>query len=318
MRVLVTGISGFVGLHLAQRLVSDGYDVTGVVRRHSQLSSLGFANVSCFSINDIATERDWSILLDSIDMVVHLAARVHVMRDRAVDPLQAFRRVNVLATKRLANAAVTAGVVRFVYVSSIKVNGERTSGRPFVADDVPAPEDPYAMSKLEAEELLSELGEQSETDFVTIRPPLVYGPRVRGNFERLINLVRTGLPLPLAAIKNRRSMVSVTNLVDFIVTCLQHPRAAGHTFLVSDGCDWSTPELVSEIALMMGKRPRLIPVPVSILRMMGSTLGIRAAVDRLCDSLQIDIEKNRDLLQWVPVQSKKSALRMTIEENTSV
>lgn len=317
MRVLITGISGFIGYHLAHRLVADGHDVIGVVRKYPNSFSSDFAGISYLAVGDITTVEYWPEKLRGVDAVIHLAARVHVMRDRATDPLHAFRRVNVLATEQLAQAAVAAGVTRFVYISSVKVNGERTSGRPFVAEDAPAPEDPYAMSKLEAEQLLGRLRGESQTEFVTIRPPLVYGPHVRGNLNRLIKLVQKGLPLPLAAIENQRSMVSVTNLVDFVMHCLIHPKAANQTFLVSDGCDWSTPELVSEIALLMGKDPRLVAVPVPLLKKTGRILGLGGVVDRLCDSLQVSIEKNRDLVQWTPVQSKEEALRTTVEERTA-
>lgn len=312
MRILVTGVSGFIGRHLVRRLLMDGHDTIGVIRERTQPVDSGLEGVSLFTVDDISKERDWSSKLDNTDAVVHLAARVHVMREAATDPLQAFRNVNSLGTRLLAEAVVAAGVSRFVYLSTIKVNGERTLDSPFTADDVPAPKDPYAISKLEAEQVLKELSSKSLTEFVTIRPPLVYGPHVRGNLERLMKLVQVGLPLPLAGISNRRSMVSIDNLVDFISSCLTHPRAANQTFLVSDGCDWSTPELVAEIAASMGKRSVLFPLPIDLVKRAAGIFGARPMVNRLCDSLQISIAKNHELLQWAPVQSKEEALQVTV------
>lgn len=314
MRVLVTGVSGFIGSHLARRLLADGHAVVGVVRRRSaSAGAVDLAGVDLVEIEDLASEADWAGKLRGVDAVVHLAARVHVMRETAADPLQRFRAVNVDGTLRLAQAAAAAGVGRFVYLSTIKVNGERTAGRPFTAEDEPAPQGPYALSKLEAEQALHALGRRSDTGFVIIRPPLVYGPGVKGNFERLLRLVARGVPLPLGSVRNRRSMVAVDNLVDLILTCLVHPRAAGQTFLVADGDDWSTPELVDAIAGLLNKPGRLLPVPVWLLEAVASLLGRRAAIDRLTDSLQVDIGKTRELLQWNPVQAPHEALRLTVD-----
>ena len=312
MRILITGVSGFIGRHLVQRLQMDGHELIGVVREKSKLGDLNLGSISLFTVADISRLEHWHAKLDSVDAIVHLAACVHVIRKTASDTLQAFRDVNVTGTRRLAEAAVAAKVPRFVYLSTIKVNGDRTVGLPFTADDTPAPEGPYATSKLEAEQVLKGLINQSSTEFVTIRPPLVYGPNVRGNLERLMKLVRIGLPLPLAAVTNQRSMVSIGNLVDFISTCLMHQRAANQTFLVSDGYDWSTPELIANIAASMGKQPKLFPLPVSLMKRFSNILGAETVVERLCDSLQISITKNQKILQWVPVQSKKEALQITV------
>lgn len=312
MRILLTGISGFIGRPLAARLVADGHSVVGAVRRQSVWS--GVAGVERLEIDDLANEAGWSAKLKAVDAVVHLAARVHVMRETEIDPLARFREVNVQGTRRLAEAAAAAGVGRFVYLSTVKVNGERTTGRPFAADDKPAPQDPYAISKLEAEQALRETGDWSAMEIVIVRPPLVYGPGVKGNLERLLQAVARGIPLPLGAIDNRRSMVSIGNLVDFVATCLAHPRAAGQTFLVADGEDLSTPALITAIAEAMHRPARLFPVPVRWLKGAAVLLGRGPVADRLCDSLQVDIQKNADLLQWRPVQTAGEALRQMVED----
>ena len=313
MRILVTGGSGFIGRHLVDWLVGQGHAVSCVVRRGSRLPPIAAQQaVALVPIDDIADESDWASKLRGVHAIVHLAARVHVMEEAEADPLESYRRVNLHGTQRLAEAAVAAGVKRFVYVSSIKVNGESTHDRPFHADDQPAPVDPYAISKLEAEQQLWRLAVDCPTEFVVIRPPLVYGPGVKGNFERLVRLVMRGLPLPLAALRNRRSMVSVDNLVDFIGVCLVHPGAAGQVFLVSDGSDWSTPELVRAIAAELPGSPRLFAVPPGILRVAAGLLGRRALIDRLAGSLQVDIGKNRELLQWRPMQTPLQAVRRTV------
>ena len=313
MQILVTGGSGFIGRYLVDWLVGQGHSLSCVVRRGSRLSPIAMTRaVAPVPIDDIANESEWASKLRGKDAVVHLAARVHVMEDAEADPLASYRSVNLHGTQRLAEAAVAAGVKRFVYISSIKVNGECTHDRPFHADDQPAPADPYAISKLEAEQQLWRLAADFPTEFVVIRPPLVYGPGVKGNFERLVRLVMSGLPLPLAALRNRRSMVSVDNLVDFIGVCLVHPKAAGQVFLVSDGSDWSTPQLVRAIAAELPGSPRLFAIPPGVLKVAAGLLGRRALIDRLSESLQVDIGKNRELLQWRPMQSPSQAVQRTV------
>ena len=313
MHVLVTGASGFIGRHLVDALLHEGHRVSCVVRRGSEIpAALHSGSVERIEIDDIAGDIDWAPRLQGVDSLIHLAARVHVMQESAADPLASFRRVNVLGTQRLAEAAVAARVRRFVYVSSIKVNGESTEHTPFRADDAPAPADPYAVSKWEAERLLWGLAAKSATEVVVVRPPLVYGPGVKGNFARMVHWVERGLPLPLGAICNRRSLLAVENLVDFLGVCLVHPRAAGEVFLVADGHDWSTPQLVSAIAAALQRQARLIPVPVGLLTGAAGLLGRRAAMARLCGSLQVDIAKNRSLLQWEPPVDPAQAVAQTV------
>lgn len=239
--------------------------------------------------------------MSDISTVIHLAARVHVMHDTSVDPLAAFREVNADATLQLAAQAAVSGVRRFVFVSSVKVNGEATAlGHPFTAADAPAPQDAYAVSKWEAEQGLRQIAVSSGMEIVIIRPPLVYGPGVKANFAALMRAVQRGLPLPLGAVHNLRSLVGLDNLVDFIITCARHPAAANQTFLVSDGADVSTPALIRAMARAAGRPSRLFSVPVGLLGSVASMVGKRPAVDRLCNSLQLDISKARELLQWTP------------------
>jgi nucleoside-diphosphate-sugar epimerase len=248
--------------------------------------------------------------LIGVDIVVHLAARVHVMRDSATDPLAEFRRVNVAGTERLALAAATAGVRRFVFLSSVKVNGEKGG---YNESDPPAPQDAYGISKHEAELGLRVIAAETGMEVVIIRPPLVYGPGVKANFHVLLWAVARGVPLPLGAIHNRRSLVALDNLVDIIVTCIDHPAAANQTFLVSDGEDLSTTELIRHLARAMGRPARLIPVPASVLMAGATLLGKREVAARLCGSLQVDITKARELLGWLPPITMDEGLRRAAE-----
>ena len=349
MNILITGANGFIGQALCKRMLADGYQVRGAVRDGRQMTVLP-SGVERVQIGNIGPKTDWSKALAGIDGIVHLAARVHVMRENAADPLAAFREVNVEGTKCLAIAAANAGVKRFVYISSVKVNGERTGDRGqrsevrgqekaevgsqksevrgrrsevrgrecelkevFSEKDVPCPQDPYAVSKWEAEQILAEISSATGIEIVIIRPPLVYGPNVRANFLRLLRWVNKGIPLPLGMVDNRRSLVSLDNLVDFLITCIEHPAAAGETFLVSDGEDLSTPALIRRIALSMNIPARLIPVPVCLLRLGGSLLGKKSEVDRLCGSLQVDISKAKSVLGWKPPLSVDEGLAKTAD-----
>lgn len=314
MRILLTGISGFIGANLAQRLQGAGHVVAGVIRQTSKLSpSLLAAGIELYRTDDIASEERWLQWLQGVDVVVHLAARVHVMHETSSNPLESFRRVNVSGMRRLAEAAAAAGVRRFIYLSTIKVNGERTLVEPFRADEEPAPVEPYAVSKHEAEQVLRHICAASDMEYVIIRPPLVYGPGVKGNFERLIHLVLRGVPLPLAAVTNRRSMVSLDNLTDFIVVCMTHPGAANETFLISDGDDWSTPQLIEAIARHLNQSPRLFRFPVRLMTSVAGFFGKSALIDRLCGSLRVDITKSHELLGWQAPQSPDDGVRSAVE-----
>lgn len=308
---MVTGASGFIGQELCAELIRRKYSVKAIVRDESKIKDLRYLNAK---VADITSKTNWIAALQDINVVVHLAARVHVMNDKAFDPLEAFRKVNTAGTLNLARQAADAGVKRFVFVSSIKVNGEVTMpGRPFRADDVPEPLDPYAVSKLEAEQSLRELEAQTEMEVVVVRPPLVYGPGVGANFASMLRWVASGIPLPLGAIQNARSMVALDNLVDLLLTCLTHPAAAGQTFLVSDGEDVSTTELLRRTAQAIGRKALLLPVPASVLELGASLLGKRAVAQRLCGSLQVDIEKTRRLLAWSPRLTLDQGLKIAVE-----
>lgn len=310
--ILVTGANGFVGHALCAELVRRGVKVRGAVRSLAHLlDPIG----EPVEIGDINAATDWSGMFAGIDAVIHLAARVHLMHDDAVDPLAEFRKVNVEGTLNLAKQAAKAGVRRFIFISSIKVNGESTqSGKPYTADDRPAPVDPYAISKHEAEVALRQIADETGMEVVIIRPSLVYGPGVKANFLNMMHWLNKGIPLPLGAVNNKRSLVALDNLLDLIMTCIDHPSAANQTFLVSDGEDISTTELLERMATALGKPARLLPVPMDLLQLGATLLGKRAFYQRLCGSLQVDMGKTRDLLDWAPPVSVDEALQKTAEE----
>lgn len=303
-RILVTGASGFIGRGIVARLVADGVDV--IAAKRSPSSAVRDAHSP-----SLDGEADWRALLRGRTAVVHAAARAHVLDDQAERPLDVFRAINTAGTLRLAQQATEMGIRRFIFLSSIGVNGVQST-RPFTESDAPAPEEPYAVSKLEAEHALMQLAERTGMEVVILRPPLVYGPDAPGNFGRLLGAVRRGLPLPLGAVtRNRRTLVALENLVDLIVTCVVHPAAANQVFLAGDSEDLSTAELLRRLARAFGVRLRLLPVPVWLLSAGAAALGKRAMVDRLCGSLQVDIGKARELLGWSPPLNVDEALRRT-------
>lgn len=306
MNVLLTGATGFVGRALAERLqqVPD-IDLTSVVR-HRPVTARG----RLVTIGGMHQETDWTEAVTGQDVVIHAAARAHVMNEEVADPLAEYRRVNVGGTLSLARQAASSGVKRLIFISSVKVNGEHTPpGRPFTADDVPAPEDAYGISKMEAEQGLERIARETGIEVVIIRPPLVYGPGVKGNFANMIRIVEKGWPLPLGSIHNKRTLVGLDNLTDLVATCMSHPAAANQVFLAGDGEDVSTTELLRRVAGAMGRKVHLIPFPASLIRLAASVTGKSAIADRLLGSLQLDLAKNRTVLGWVPPISMHAGMQ---------
>ena len=303
LKVLVTGANGFVGKRLVNELDYRGYVVSRAVRQcHNEQE---------IEIGDLCADTDWSTALADVSCVVHTAARVHVMNECADDPMALFRMVNVMGTANLARQAKLAGVKRFIYISSVKVNGELTSNAmAFTELNTANPKDPYGKSKHEAEIELKLIAEGSNMELVIIRPPLVYGPGVKANFAALMHAVQRGWPLPLGAIHNKRSLVALDNLVDFIITCIAHPNAANQTFFVSDGRDLSTTELVEHMATATGGAAFLFPVPIWLLQLGANIFGKSDTVQRLCGSLQVDISKAKNLLNWNPPLSIDEGLKL--------
>lgn len=311
MMVLLTGASGFVGKAVLKTAQQRSLEIRPVFR--SMDSAKGHPEAVLVSGLDGAA--DWSQALKGVDVVIHAAARAHIMREEALDPLAEYRRVNVEGTLNLARQAAVAGVRRFVFISSIKVNGEATApGRPFTADDAPAPEDAYGLSKSEAEAQLKQLAQEMGMEVTIIRPPLIYGPGVKGNFASLISWVRKGLPLPLGGVThNRRSLVGLDNLVDVILVCADHPKAANQTFLISDGEDLSTTELLKRIGKALKQPARLLWVPSGAISLMAGLVGKKVISQRLLGSLQVDIKKTCEMLDWKPYVAVDEGLRRAVE-----
>jgi len=307
-RILVTGAGGFIGSALVPALSAAGYATRRAVRRLPEQQS---PEGETTAVGDIDETTDWTEALRDIEIVLHLAARTHVLHETASDPLAAYRRVNVKGTRRLATQAAAAGVRRMVFLSSIKVNGERTFARPYTEDDTPQPEDAYGTTKWEAEQTLRAIGRETGLEVVILRPPLVYGPGVKGNFLRLMKLVSRGSPLPLASVRNQRSMVYVGNVVDAILTCIKAPAAAGRIYLVSDGHDLSTPDLVRALARCLGVAPRLFPFPPSFLMLAASLVGKREEAARVLGSLQVDSSRIQRELGWRPPRMTEDGLAQT-------
>jgi nucleoside-diphosphate-sugar epimerase len=307
-KILVTGATGFVGRALLPRLVSDGWRVRAAVRVASQATPAG---VEAIDVGDIGPDTDWRAALAGVDAVVHLAARAHVLDESSPEASALYRASNTLAALKLAEAAAAAGVGRFVFLSSVRAHGTRTMGTPLTESSPLAAEDPYGRSKADAERGLGELAGRTGLEAVVLRPPLVYGAEARGNFARLVRLVARGIPLPLASVRNRRSLIYVGNLVDAIVRSLDHPAAAGQTFLVSDGKDVSTPEFVRHIARALGRPARLIAVPPALLRLGGALAGRKDDVARLLDDLVVDSSHISGILSWTPPYTLDQGLAET-------
>lgn len=300
--VLVTGATGFLGRALVERLAGDGYAVRAAVRSDRGGWPEG---VSPVVIGELSGSTDWSAAVDGVDCVVHCAARAHVLKETAADPLTEFRRVNSDGAITLGRQAAKAGVRRLVFISSIGVNGAETCGRPFTAADVPAPHSPYAVSKLEAEQGLAAIATETGLELVTIRPPLVTGPDPKGNLATLRGALRRGLPLPFGLVtSNRRDLVSLDVLCDLIETCIRHPAAAGRTLLVSDGRPVSTRRLLEDLAAAEGRRPRLLPVPPAILSALLGLVGKASLRTQLLGDLEVDISATREALGWTPTPTE--------------
>lgn len=308
--VAVTGANGFVGRRTVDLWLGKGTAVRALCRTKAGADSLP-PQAERYVIGSIDRNTEWSTVLDGVDCVVHLAARVHVMNERATDAMSQYREVNVHGTVRLAREAARLGVRRFIFVSSVKANGEETIGEPFSEARTPQPGDPYGISKLEAEHALREVSEETDLEIVIIRPPLIYGPGVGANFRRLLSAVSRGLPLPFGAIENRRSLLYVGNMADVLVTCAHHPAAGGETFMVSDGPPVSSAELVRELSHALGKPPRLLHVPPPVLTFVGRVTGKHEAVRRLTGSLEVDDARVRTIVGWTPPYSMQEGLAET-------
>lgn len=307
--MLVTGANGFVGSYLCSEMINRGTRVRVALRTsNSKQKAFEFSVVG-----QIDEQTNWTEALSGVDVVIHLAARVHVMQDESSDPLAEFRKVNVAGTENLARQVARAGVKRFVYVSSIKVNGEATDGvSKFTESDAPNPQDSYGISKWEAEQALHRVSAETGLEVVIVRPPLVYGAGVKGNFAQMLKVLAKGIPLPFASVHNRRSLVYVANLVDALILCATHPAAVGQTYLVSDGEDVSTPDLLRQLGGAMGHPARLIPCPQALLRLGGRMTGKADQVDRLLGSLQVDSGKIRRELGWMPPYTVSRGLQVTV------
>ena len=308
-KVLITGASGFIGRALCAKILAEGWQVRGTFRSESDGSRLP-DGVDAVSIASIDSNTKWDDALAGIDTVVHLAARVHIMDDTCSDPIAEYRKINVEGTKCLAVAAANAGVKRFIFISSIKVNGEGRASA-YTEDDDEAPVDPYGLSKWNAEQELQKIANKTSLEAVILRPPLVYGPGVKANFLRLFKIVKRKIPLPLSSIKNQRSFIYLGNLIDVIITCINHHEAAGHTFLVGDEESISTPGLIRQIALAQEKPALLFPIPPFLMRVAGKLLGKSAAIDRLLGSLTIDSNRIREKLEWKPPYTMEYGLKET-------
>ena len=324
-KIFVTGASGFIGKPLCQALVKSNKFVRAAVRSKNFFSQQ--INLDYVSMGNINFNTNWREVLTNFDCIIHCAGRAHIMKETGVNVLEAYRSLNVDSTRRLAEQAAAAGVKRFIYLSSVKVNGESTDQlmyassslnrkkKIFMYDDIPAPEDSYGISKWEAEKVLWEVSARTGLNVIIIRSPLVYGKGVKGNLARLLKLIRTGIPLPFGLVKNQRSLIGLDNLIDIIIRCIDHPSAVGNTFLVSDGIDLSTSKLLHHIAFAMGQSVRLIPVPVYLLKITARIFGKQRDLNRLIGSLRIDSSFAQKKLDWKPPVSITEGINRMVQDS---
>lgn len=320
MKVLITGANGFIGQALCSVMHQSGFTVRSAVRQKNNKLPI---NCEIAEIGDIGPETDWQKALAEVDIVIHLAGRAHILGRKGDDSLAAFRKVNVLGTERLARTAAKSGVKRFIFISSVKVNPVRCllsnwvngdgAAQPYTEKDTPAPKDAYAISKMEAEDVLTRIAYETGLEIVILRLPLVYGPRAKANFKNLIKLTASGLPLPFKSVANRRSFLYIGNLTDAIITCAAHPLAKGGTFMVSDGEDVSTPELIKTIATAMNRKPRLFYLPSAILKVICKIAGMDEELEKLTGTLFVDSSKIRNLLGWRPPFTMGEGIKETVK-----
>ncbi len=318
--ILVTGASGFIGKALVKKLCQTGYNVRAVVRSNDAVQSLielkkhlNPDSLTLYNLGEFTEKTDWSPVLNTVEAIIHCAARAHVLRETSSDPLTSFRQINCQATEQLLNDAVTQKVRRFIFISSIGVLGNSSGSLPFTEDTIPNPTVPYAQSKLEAEQMVSRYSSRIET--VIIRPPLVYGPGVKGNFKKLLDLVNKGIPLPLGNIRNKRHFVGIDNLVDLIIHCVNAPQAANQTFLVSDKESISTTELIQLISKLMAKKTTMLPVPTRLLQWFFYCIGRSNLTEQLLNSLEVVPNNTKDLLDWEPPFSMLDQMRQTVDHH---
>jgi nucleoside-diphosphate-sugar epimerase len=312
-KILITGATGFLGKNFYKSSEFEKYQIHVSTRFDNQIN---LKNIENFNIGDINSKTRWSDALNKVDYIIHCAARTHIMNEVEKEELTKYRQVNVEGTINLAKQAAAKGVKRLIFLSSIKVNGDKTIGSSsFKYNDIVHPKDPYAISKLEAEQALREISKDTELEIVIIRAPLVYGKGVKGNLSRLIKLIKYGLPLPLGLIQNQRSMIGVDNLIDLISCCIENPDAAGKTFLASDGKDLSTPDLINHIASSMKRIVRLFPFPIFLLKFFGKISGKKKEINRLVGSLKIDSSYTQKVLNWKPPVSVEEGIKRMVQDS---
>lgn len=313
-KILVTGASGFIGSAVCQTLMNSKKSVRAIVRLPNTRTSK--SDIEYISVGDMRFIKNWKEILTDVDCVIHCAGRAHVIKEKEKNPLKIFREINVEVTRRLAESCIESGVRRFIFLSSIGVNGNNTNGRePFSNKDDPNPKEDYAISKFEAEKVLLNLSKQSNLQTVIIRPPLVYGPNAKGNFFRLLKLIDLNIPLPFSSIKNNRSMIGLDNLVDVILKCIEYPVVKSDIFLVSDGEDISTPNLIKLMALSMNKRVTLFYIPMFVIRILCSVIGRTKELNQLAGFLEIDISYTKKKLNWTPSISLNESMSRIVKKN---